>query len=143
MSERLFSIIIFLIGFTEFFLGTQVKVRFLTEPIGPARFPVFLGIGLMSLAGFMILKGSSKDRALPEKSILLLVCYLIFYYCSFQLLGFMLSTTITVYLLARLTGGSWMQGLLTGLIISILFYGIFHFLLNVPLPIGRIFGVTN
>ena len=143
MSERLFSIIIFLIGFTEFFLGTQIRVRFLTEPIGPALFPVVIGIGLMTLAGFMIIKGSPKAPLHLEKKILLLVCCLIFYYSSFQLLGFMVSTTITVYLVARLTGGHWMQGLLTGLIISILFYGIFHFLLDVPLPIGRIFGVNN
>jgi putative tricarboxylic transport membrane protein len=63
----------------------------------------------------------------------------VFYLLTFRLLGFMLATTITAYAIARLVGSSWMEGLLTGLVIAIFFYGIFHFLLGVPLPLGALF----
>jgi hypothetical protein len=36
-----------------------------------------------------------------------------------------------------------MQGLLTGLILAISFYGIFHFLLGVPLPLGSLFRLGS
>ncbi len=51
----------------------------------------------------------------------------------------MLATTITSYIIARLVGCSWMEGLLTGLVIAIVFYGVFHFFLGVPLPLGSLF----
>ena len=68
---------------------------------------------------------------------------LLFYLITFRFLGFMLATTLAVYAAARTVGSTWMEGLLTGLITSIFFYGIFHFLLQVPLPLGYIFKVIG
>ncbi|TKB11814.1 tripartite tricarboxylate transporter TctB family protein [Desulforhopalus sp. IMCC35007] len=142
MSERLFVVIMFFGGVVYLYFGLKIEVPFAYEPIGPRAFPVLLGSCLLLLCLVNIcihhtpsfpLKGCVARHGLA----------VLFYLLTFQLLGFMLATTITTYIIARIVGSSWMEGLLSGLVMAIFFYGIFHFLLGVPLPLGSLFRLGN
>jgi putative tricarboxylic transport membrane protein len=140
MTERIFALLLMVLGILVLIIGLQFDMKFSNEPVGPRPFPVIAGSILASMALVNIIKGS-RHRAYIYTPNLIYLILLVFLYCAlFQLLGFMLSTTFAVYLIARLTSGSWMQSLLTGLLIAIIFYSLFHFLLDVPLPFGKIYS---
>lgn len=141
MSERLFSLLLLILGIVTLFFGIQFDVKFPNEPVGPRPFPVIAGSILASMALVNFIKGSYHRPYQYTPALLYLILLVFLYYALFQLLGFMLSTTFVVYLIARLTGGNWMQSLLTGLLIAIIFYSLFHFLLGVPLPFGKIYSL--
>jgi putative tricarboxylic transport membrane protein len=142
MSERSFSFILVVVGGLFAYFGLRIHVPFAYDPLGPKAFPIFLGIVLAVLSlGTMF---SAKDTVkVFQGKVGRLALAMFFYFLTFQLLGFMLATTLAVFYVARLRGCSWMQGLLTGLVMAICFYGVFHFLLRVPLPLGHIFRVLG
>ena len=138
MNERLFILILFICGAVYLYFGLRIEVPFSYEPLGPRTFPVLLGSCLLALCLLTLV--SHKMSTLQLKGVVARhALAVVFYLLTFRLLGFMLETTITAYAIARLVGSSWMEGLLTGLVIAIFFYGIFHFLLGVPLPLGALF----
>jgi putative tricarboxylic transport membrane protein len=142
VSERLFNLFLFVCGAIYLYFGFKIEVPFAYEPLGPRTFPILLGSCLMILCLLSLFL--HKLTMLPIKgSVVMHGFAILFYLLSFQLLGFMLATTISTYIIARLVGSSWMQGLLTGLLIAISFYGIFHFMLGVPLPLGSLFRLGS
>jgi putative tricarboxylic transport membrane protein len=138
VSERFFLVFLFTCGAVYLYFGLRIEVPFTYEPLGPRTFPVLLGCCLAALSILaMIIYPMAK--VVMKGGVAKLALAVLFYLLFFQLLGFMLATTISTYAIARLVGSSWMQGLLTGLLLAIAFYGIFHFLLGVPLPLGALF----
>ncbi len=142
MSERFFLLLLFLGGAVYLYFGVKIEVPIAYDSLGPRTFPVLLGGCLLILCllslyfhkmSILQFNGRVAGHAVA----------ILFYLLSFQLLGFMLATTISTYAIARLIGCSWMQGLLTGLVMAILFYGVFHFLLGVPLPLGSFFRLAG
>lgn len=142
MSERFFILFLFICGAVYLYFGLKIEVSFAYEPLGPRSFPVLLGSCLLILCILTSLFHEMSTLQL-KGSMFKLVLAVLFYLITFQLLGFMLATTISTYAIARLVGSSWMQGLLTGLVLAIFFYGIFHFLLGVPLPLGSLFRLGS
>ena len=142
MNERFFLIILILCSACYAYFGLQIEVPFAYDPLGPRTFPVVLGCGLLLLCVFLFLQAGNTEFVQSGR-VGKLALAVLFYLAAWQFLGFMLATSITVYSIARVLGSSWMQGLLTGLVIAISFYGIFHFLLQVPLPLGNIFRVIG
>lgn len=142
MSERFFILLLFIVGSVYLYFGLKIEAPFTYEPLGPRTFPILLGSCLLTLCPLTLF--FHKMSVLQIKgSVAKLVLAVLFYLFTFQLLGFMSATTISAYAIARLVGSSWMQGLLTGLILAIFFYGIFHFLLGVPLPLGSLFRLGS
>lgn len=142
MSERLFLLFLFVCGAVYLYFGLKIEVPFAYEPLGPRTFPVLLGSCLMALC--LLSLGLHKMTSIRlQQSVVHHALAILFYLLTFHLLGFMLATTISTYSIARGVGCSWMQGLLTGLILAIAFYGIFHFLLGVPLPLGALFRLGS
>jgi putative tricarboxylic transport membrane protein len=142
VSERFFILILFICGAVYLYFGLKIEVPFAYEPLGPRTFPVLLGSCLVALC-LLSLFFHKMSTLLLKGSVIKLALAVFFYLLFFQLLGFMLATTISSYAIARFVGSSWMQGLLTGLIIAIFFYGVFHFLLGVPLPLGSLFRLGS
>ena len=142
MSERFFIVIMFIAGAVYLYFGLKIEVPFAYEPLGPRAFPVLLGCCLLLLC--LVNVGiHSTPRFQMKGRVVKHACAVLFYLLTFKVLGFMLATTITTYAIARIVGSSWMEGLLTGLVMAIFFYGIFHFLLGVPLPLGSLFRLGS
>jgi putative tricarboxylic transport membrane protein len=142
MSERFFLLVLALGGVVFLTLGLRLEAPFAYDPLGPRAFPVLLGGGLTLLC-LCSLPRARQSTLIFQPRVLRLFLAMIFYLLAFQSLGFMPATAITTYIIARGVGCTWMEGLLTGMSISICFYGIFHFLLRVPLPLGTIFRVIG
>ncbi|HBG17819.1 MAG TPA: hypothetical protein DDY32_00635 [Desulfobulbaceae bacterium] len=142
MNERLFLLILLTGGLVYANFGWRIEVPFAYDPLGPKMLPVFLGLFLAGLSLLSMVSAGRETFAISGR-VVRLGLIVLGYFLAFQFLGFMPATTIVVYAIARLRGASWMQGLLTGMIVSLFFYGVFHFLLQVPLPLGRIFGVIG
>jgi putative tricarboxylic transport membrane protein len=142
MSERIFLSILICCGAVFLYFGIKIDAPFAYGPIGPKAFPLFLGIAFVVLCALCLWRGGTGGLMLKGR-VVTIAAILLFYLITFRFLGFMFSTTIGVYAAARAVGSTWMQGLLTGLIISIFFYGVFHFFLQVPLPLGYIFKVIG
>lgn len=138
MSERLFLLLVFSCGALYLCLGLRIEAPFAYDPLGPRAFPVILGTCLLALCLLSAFFHTMSTVEI-ERRVVGLALAVLFYLLTFKLLGFMLATTLSAYTVARLVGCGWMEGLLTGLLISIGFYAIFHFLLGVPLPLGAIF----
>lgn len=140
MSERLFTFLLAVFGGVYLWLGVQLEAPIAYDPLGPRIFPVVLGSSLVVLCFSISICYTMTEFQIGSK-VKRLALTILLYLVTFKFLGFMLATTISVYLVARLVSCSWMEGLLTGLIVSICFYGIFHFLLGVPLPLGTLFRI--
>ena len=142
MSERLFILILFLCGALYLYFGLKIEAPFAYDPLGPSTFPVLLSSSLLVLCLLSLVFHKMTILQLDGR-VVRLVLAVLFYLLSFQFLGFMLATTVSVYTVARLVGCGWMEGLLTGLNTAIFFYGVFHFLLGVPLPLGYLFQMGS
>lgn len=138
MSERLFNLLILCGAAVYVFFGWQIHAPFAYDPLGPRALPLIVGTVLFVLCLFKMFASQTTPLRV-EKSLGGVTSALLLYVVFFNLLGFMLATTVAAYLIARSVGGSWMEGALTGLIIAIFFYGVFYFLLGVDLPLGIIF----
>lgn len=138
MSERTFISILICCGAVFLYFGMKIDAPFAYGPVGPKVFPLLVGSAFIVLCTLCLWHGGTSDLMLKGR-VARIALILLFYLFTFRFLGFMFATTMTVYAAARSVGSTWMQGLLTGLIISIFFYGVFHFFLQVPLPLGYIF----
>lgn len=145
MNDRRFSgVLLVLIGGYGL-LGYLIDVPPFSDPLGPRFLPLVLFTVLTAL---MLIEfcnpkqaapaGQQKSTA-PSRLFGIFVLYLI----TWKLLGFLLSTTLCLYLTARQFRCSWMQALMVALIVAVGSYGLFRFLLNIPLPLGEIYMFTR
>lgn len=141
MNDRKFALLLLVLAISYGYTAFQLQVPFSYDPLGPKPFPIVLSFLLASLSILIFI--NPEPIIFPGKPSILRTFWFIgilcFYQTTFQFLGFLLSTTISVYLMSRLFKSTWMQGLLSGLIMAVSFYWIFHFLLDVPLPLGTMF----
>jgi len=142
MSDRLFSLVLLVVGLFYGATAQTYELPFSYDPLGPKPVPLFLAVCLVTLILALLLKPQKIDLpgATTWVRITWLTAILIFYQLTWASLGFLLSTTISLYLASRLFHCSWMQGLMTALILSVICYGLFNFLLDTPLPLGTIFN---
>lgn len=140
-ADRFFGL--FLLAIAALFggLGWGIQAPFSYDPLGPRPYPLLLAGILAALALWMIVK--PQQVKLPAKPVLarggMLIAILVFYQLSFRWLGFILATALCVTLLARMFRGSWLQGLVSGFGLALACYGLFNYVLEIPLPLGVIF----
>ena len=144
MTDRILSFFLLVLALVYGFLSLKLHVPFSYDPLGPKPVPLMLAGLLIRLLILLLIR--PLKISLPESQSLIrcgwLLLILLFYQVTWEYLGFLLSTTISVYLTSRLFRCSWMQGLMVALILSVLSYGLFNFLLDVSLPLGRIFSYS-
>ncbi len=141
MSDRILSLLLLIIGLIYGAAAQNYGAPFSYDPLGPKPVPLFLAGSLIVLTLILLIYPQQVKLAQAPgwgRGIWLTII-LLFYQATWNLLGFLLATTISIYLASRLYRCSWMQGLMTALILSVICYGLFNFLLNTPLPLGAIF----
>jgi len=141
-ADRCFGLFLLAIAAVFGGLGWGIQAPFSYDPLGPRPYPLLLAGVLAVLALWMIFK--PQEIRLPANQVLarggMLIAILVFYQLSFRWLGFILATTISVALLARMFRGSWRQGLVSGLGLALACYGLFNYVLEIPLPAGVLFA---
>ena len=158
LSDRLTGAMLLVLGALAWWGGSKLP-PVPGQQVGPDVFPMVIGIGLM-LCGLLIILGIGKGfeedekiiasesgevaEALPEADApgglrgllsgwkaLLPPAALFFYYFASERLGFWLTATLMVLVLARSQGG-----ILLALLAPPLVHLVFYKLLRVPLPPG-------
>jgi putative tricarboxylic transport membrane protein len=143
MSDRFFALALLGVCALIVIQMWVLDVPFAYEPVGPKAFPVILAL-LMAACCVALLASPDGDIRWPETPLLgkgaALVAVLLGYAIFFETLGFPLATAVMVLAVSRVYGGRTIPGLLTGASIGVLGYLFFDRLLQVSLPIGRIWG---
>lgn len=143
MSDRIFALALLAVCALIVIQMWVLDVPFAYEPVGPKAFPVILAL-LMAACCVALLASPDGDIRWPETPLLskgaALVAVLLGYAIFFETLGFPLATAVMVLAVSRVYGGRAIPGLLTGVSIGVAGYLFFDRLLQVSLPIGRIWG---
>ncbi|MDJ0744407.1 MAG: tripartite tricarboxylate transporter TctB family protein [Xenococcaceae cyanobacterium MO_167.B27] len=138
MSDRIFAGIILLFALYYGFEAHNLQVPFAYEPLGPKAFPLLLSILLAVFSLLVLYSPTQRPIHWPKNRLLLksvlVVATLVGYSITLFWLGFILSTIAAVTLLALLFGANWAQSLVGGIFSGLIFYGLFDFLLQIPLP---------
>jgi putative tricarboxylic transport membrane protein len=141
MSDRIFAIawLAFCAGVA--WLAWQFETTYSYEPIGPRAFPLMLCAMMAASAGWLLAKpGREPDwpRGALRVKIVLLVGVFLLYAGLFEWLGFPVATGLVVVAIGRLYEGRWGACAAGGAVMGAGFYFFFDKLLDVTLPLGRL-----
>jgi putative tricarboxylic transport membrane protein len=118
------------------------RVRFITDPVGPRALP-WLAAALIGTGGLLLLlrPGPPTDsfRSTTLRRTLLAFAGFFAYAALIEVLGFILSTTLLVTLLALLFDGRPLHAVFAAAAIAVLIWLTFVSGLGVPLPVGTLF----
>jgi len=148
MYQRIFGAILLAICVGLVVIAWGYQAPFSYEPVGPRAYPLLLLALIMGGALYLLLKPASIHAASPggddhvplDRHILTksasCIALLLVYAALFENLGFLISSTLFGFFIARLYGARWLQCAVTGVIASIGLYLLFDYALDVPLPRG-------
>lgn len=144
MSERVFAGVMLLFSLYYGFEASGLKVPFAYDPLGPRAFPIFLAVLLAVFALLLLFRSESHQVDWPRDRLLLksvlVVATLVGYGLTLFWLGFIIATALMIALLGRLFEATWVQSGLAGIAWGLVFYALFGWLLQIPLPPGQIFA---
>ncbi|WP_339487652.1 tripartite tricarboxylate transporter TctB family protein [Pseudomonas sp. EL_65y_Pfl2_R95] len=139
MYVRLFSAIWLLLCISLAFVAWGFQAPFAYDPVGPRAYPLLL-LALMGAGSlWLVIKPGLMEQQLhipTMKRSAMCVLVLLAYALTFEPLGFVLSTTVAVFLLGLLFTGRPVPCLISAVLMGILLFVLFDYLLDVPLPLG-------
>jgi putative tricarboxylic transport membrane protein len=140
-ADRIAGALLLLAGTGTALEATTFNVAFMTDPVGPKALP-FVVAATLVLAGGRMLVRPREVVDLPEPSAALRMAgaaaAFLVYAALLPWIGFYLSTTFVVAVLALLYQGPWRGGLAAGLVLSTAIWLLFVRLLALPLPVGEL-----
>jgi len=139
MSDRIFSILMLLLAATYIWTARGFDPGFMSDPLGPSTFPYLLGSVLAITAVYLLVRPDPPANWPDPRHLLqmlLVVVVLLAYAGLLEWLGFLIATTLTVTVLGWRLGASLKMAVLTGIGVSLVVYGLFDMLLELPLPAG-------
>ena len=143
MSDRIFALAWLSVCGLIIFQMWNLSVPFAYEPVGPKAFPIILSV-LMAISCIVLLFKPDNDIHWPERALLLkgfvLLLVLLAYANFYEFIGFPVCTVVMALLVSRIFGGSWKQGVSVAVALGVLGYLFFDRLLEVSLPLGRVWS---
>jgi putative tricarboxylic transport membrane protein len=143
MTDRLAGFLILLAAGWYGLEASRLKAGFLSGPVGPKVFPTILAI-VLGVLGLLLILRTEPDPSWPKMRTWgkILGVALSFAAYAFLLLpiGFIAATTLETGVLSFTFGAKWWRALVVGLMTSLALYALFVYALNIPLPVGRVFG---
>ncbi len=139
MSDRIFGALMLLLAATYSWTARGFDPGFMSDPLGPSTFPYLLGAVLAITAIYLLLRPDDSPHWPPAKILLkmvLVIAVLLAYAGLLEWLGFIIATLLTVTVLGRQLGASIKTAVLTGIGVSLVVFGLFDILLELPLPSG-------
>ena len=143
MSDRIFAIGCVAVSALIIVQMWTLDIPIAYEPVGPRAFPVLLAL-LMVACCISLFVSPDQGIQWPDRKLLakggILIALLLAYASLFESLGFPLATSIMVVVASRLFGGGIARSLGFGVPIGVLGSLLFDRVLQVSLPLGRIWG---
>lgn len=141
MSDRIFALVWLAVCTVVAIQIVNLHVPIAYDPVGPRAYPLLL-ITVMVVCCMALIFRPDPDVQWPAPRLLgkgaLLVGVLLIYASIFEIVGAPLATALMVLALSRLFGARWLFACITALFVAILSYLLFDRLLDVNLPLGRI-----
>lgn len=141
MTDRITGVLILGFAIWYGYQATTVKVGFMADPIGPQAVPLILAAltGLVSL--YLMIKPDENPHW-PTPSLWLRVAIItvsfIIYAYFMTYIGFILATTLEIFLLSLLFRGPVLRSLLAAFLFTLAMYGLFDLALDLNLPTGQL-----
>lgn len=143
MSDRIFAAAVLLLAIAYGATGWGYRPPFAYEPIGPWAFPVLLSLLLAGCALRLLARPDAEPDwpggRLAGKSLAMLAT-LTLYGLFFVELGFVVATGLMGFAVGLLFGGGWRRSAAGGIGLALALFVLFDRLLEVSLPLGRLFG---
>ncbi|NLA52342.1 MAG: tripartite tricarboxylate transporter TctB family protein [Alcaligenaceae bacterium] len=144
LTDRTLGIVAILFAVFLGVFGYDLEAPFSYEPIGPKAFPLLIAV-IMAICGLILtVKGGNEAEANTKSAnlrILTMVAYIVLYAFLFNILGFVVSTALMTIFVGKLFGAKWLQAIIGGVVMSVLFFLLFDTALDVLLPQGILGGV--
>ena len=139
MSDRIFGTLLLILAAVYSWTARGFDPGFMADPLGPQTFPYLLGAALAVTALYLVLRPDPTAhwpslQRLVEMGLVVLV--LLAYAGLLERLGFLIATTVTVTILGWRLGAALKTAILTGIGVSLVVYGLFDIVLELPLPAG-------
>ena len=151
MADRVIFVCTLMLAAVYFYATSQIPSLQIGDPLGPKAFPYLLGIGLLITAGMLLAEilrarkaPDPHETALHEKedrSHLLVIGAVVLwtgiYFGVFELLGYMIATTVYLFvLMSYFNRGKWLANALTSVLFCVGSYLLFSHVLGVSLARG-------
>jgi putative tricarboxylic transport membrane protein len=150
MADRVIFVCIIILAAVYFYATAQIPSLEIGDPLGPKAFPRLLGIALVITGGVLLMEMWRARRDTVQKDagavrvdrrfLKVLACVVVWtalYFSVFELLGFVIATTIyLLVLMAYFHPGRWMTNILTSVLFCIGTYVMFNHVLGVNLTKG-------
>ncbi|MFC4864599.1 tripartite tricarboxylate transporter TctB family protein [Pseudomonas sp. MAHUQ-62] len=147
MYVRIFAAVWLLVCAVLAAVAWGFQAPFSYDPVGPRAYPLLLLFLMATAALWLIYKPGDAD-SLPiswplARKVALCVLALFAYALLFEPLGFVVSTSLVGFGLGLLFMGRPLASLVSGVLMGLLLYGLFDYLLDVPLPLGLLAFLEN
>lgn len=140
MYVRIFAAVWLLVCALLAVVAWGFQAPFSYDPVGPRAYPLLLLFLMATAALWLICKpGDAEDLPISwslARKVAVFIAGLFAYALLFEPLGFVLSTALAGFGLGVLFKGRLLPSLISGLLMGVLLYGLFDYLLDVPLPLG-------
>lgn len=140
MSDRVFGVLALILAIVyglqarTFESGLQIG-----DPLGPDKFPYLLAVVMGITALYLMLRPDPSPHwpdPMHLAQMALIVLVLCIYAVLLEDLGFILATFAAVAVLSWRLGARPTTALLTGVGVALGLYGLFDYVLGLPLPLG-------
>lgn len=143
MVDRIFSGLMLLVSLIMIGMAWGYTAPISYDPIGPRPYPIML-LGLLAILSAIIVFRPAKfaekiDLGLNKpiiKNLILCTIAMALYAVLFEVLGYVVGTTLMAWLIGVLFGGKWHKTLIASLVMAVGTYYMFNGPLEVSLPAG-------
>lgn len=143
MSDRAAGLLLLALAVWYGIAGHGFQSDFVTDPLGPAAWPVALAAMLALFSLYLIVRPDAEPHW-PSATVwgrqAAVVASLVIYAALLEIIGFIVDSTLLVGLLALLLGATRRHALVMGVASSLVLYALFNYALGLPLPAGALFG---
>ena len=145
MSDRIFAIAWLAFCAAVAWLAWRIEVTFSYEPIGPRTFPLLLAGAMAASAAWLIVKPDREPdwpRGALRAQAAVLCAAVVADAMLFEWRGFPVATALVTVVMGRLFDGGWKASGAGGVALGVGLWYFFDKLLDVTLPLGRLWTLS-
>jgi len=139
MSDRVLGGTCLVLALLYILFATQIRVGFISDPMGPKVFPIVIGVAL-ALGSLYVLFRPDPEPLWPAfgrvGEIALAVLVMVLYTYALPHVGFTISTTFAAGILSWRLGASPLAASIAGVVIAVSIFVIFRTILGLSLALG-------
>ncbi|WP_372659491.1 tripartite tricarboxylate transporter TctB family protein [Hydrogenophaga sp.] len=139
MSDRIFGGFVLALSVLMMWGTTLIQESFIQDPLGPKVFPLVIAGVMAVTALYMLVKPDPEPKwpGLYKLIELVVTVGVLAAYAQFlPIIGFVFASSLASAYLSWRLGATVVQSLVSGLLISVGLYGVFHWLLGLSLAKG-------